>query len=312
MTQVGIPSKRAMMMSSSFHRHNQMAHNSQLTTHRECLCCVGNIISECIYRFDTQDREREMNGSNERSKKSDASTMSFYLYYWRVVAVVLAFTLITTTTTTTAQQQQQQQQSKPPITLNATAFKALLDDPNSNVNAVVDVRTRSEYIAGHINGSTLVESLASYNTSSQISTPADLMGCEDCRLIIYCRSGSRAAAAIQHLITAGYQGQLYNGLGTSQWTDAGYPLVVDDVSVVPPCTVNTTVSTQCQATTTTTTMSPIATVPTVPTTTTTTMAPAMTPSTTSDGRPTFRRIVNVLKSIATNLILTFLQLITGN
>jgi hypothetical protein len=66
-----------------------------------------------------------------------------------------------------------------PITLNATQFKTLLDDTTTQwFDVIVDVRTLSEYTTGHINGSTLVESLASYNTDSQVSTPADLKGCE--------------------------------------------------------------------------------------------------------------------------------------
>ena len=41
--------------------------------------------------------------------------------------------------------------------------------------------------------------------------------------------------ALDNLIAAGFNGTLYNGKGTSQWTSAGYPLVTTD-SVVPPCT----------------------------------------------------------------------------
>ena len=48
-------------------------------------------------------------------------------------------------------------------------------------------------------------------------------------------TGSRATSAIQVLLNSGFQGKLYNGQGTSQWTNAGYPLVTGD-SVVPPCT----------------------------------------------------------------------------
>jgi rhodanese-related sulfurtransferase len=147
----------------------------------------------------------------------------------------------------TAQQQQQQQPTIQITTLNATTFKQLIDDTTTKwFDVIVDVRTLSEYTTGHINGSTLVESLASYNTTSQVSTPDALRGCEYCNIVVYCRSGSRATDALQHLITAGYKGQLYNGLGVSQWTDAGYALVVDTVSIVPPCTTNTTVSEQCE------------------------------------------------------------------
>ena len=172
---------------------------------------------------------------------------------YRIIVVVFITVVFGASLTVTAS-------SLTPITLNATTFyTALMDDiiidstttTGSSRNkkwfdVIVDVRTQSEYTTGHINGSTLVESLASFNTTDQISTPQALHGCEYCDIVVYCRSGSRAATAIQHLIDAGYQGQLYNGLGVSQWTEAGYPLRIDDVSIVPTCTTNTTVSEQCE------------------------------------------------------------------
>jgi rhodanese-related sulfurtransferase len=134
-------------------------------------------------------------------------------------------------------------------TLNATEFKSMLDDTIVKwFDVIADVRTLEEYITGHIDGSTLVESLALYNTSDEITTPDALMGCEYCNIVVYCNSGKNATTALEHLIAAGYKGYLYNGLGVSQWTDAGYPLVEDDGSVIPPCTNNATVSEQCELT----------------------------------------------------------------
>ena len=88
--------------------------------------------------------------------------------------------------------------------------------------AVVDVRTLSEWEDGHIENATLVENLASTGSMDP------LLGCESCTLGIYCRSGARAGQAITRLIDAGFQGTLYNGLGTSGWVAAGYPLVTGD------------------------------------------------------------------------------------
>lgn len=51
----------------------------------------------------------------------------------------------------------------------------------------------------------------------------------------YPGAGPRATAAIDKLIAAGFNGTLYNGQGTRQWEDAGFPLFTTD-SVVPPCT----------------------------------------------------------------------------
>jgi len=40
--------------------------------------------------------------------------------------------------------------------------------------------------------------------------------------------------AIDLLLESGFNGTIYNGLGTSQWTAAGYPLVTTE-SVLPKC-----------------------------------------------------------------------------
>lgn len=114
-------------------------------------------------------------------------------------------------------------------------------------DVIVDVRSVGEWDAGRIPNATLVESLASYTVNggaNNVGTPADLAGCEYCRMIIYCRSGNRARTAIQILRDHGFQ-QLWNGMGVNQWTDANYSLVLTP-SVVPPCTVNDTVSDTCR------------------------------------------------------------------
>jgi rhodanese-related sulfurtransferase len=112
------------------------------------------------------------------------------------------------------------------IELTAVTFKELIDA--GALSAIIDVRTATEFAQdGHIANATLVESLASFGSSEQVTTPTALNGCEDCDLAVDCRSGSRAKAAIQHLLTAGFRGRLYNGLGVNQWTAAGYPLVMD-------------------------------------------------------------------------------------
>jgi rhodanese-related sulfurtransferase len=129
------------------------------------------------------------------------------------------------------------------VTLTPEQFYSLKD----SVNAVFDVRTLSEWDSGHIEGAMHVDSLSLYGTSSQISSPADLAGCEHCDIIVYCRFGARAVQALAHLEAAGFVGNLYNGLGVSQWTAANYPLVANSPSTPASCTVNTTASSQCLA-----------------------------------------------------------------
>ena len=110
-------------------------------------------------------------------------------------------------------------------------------------NVIVDVRAQSEWNDGHIENATLVENLAS-------TGPAELLlGCENCTIAVYCRSGARARDAIIRLQTVyNFQGEISNAFGVNQWTDAGYPLVMDD-SVAPPCNVtqDETCCTGCQA-----------------------------------------------------------------
>jgi phage shock protein E len=121
---------------------------------------------------------------------------------------------------------------------------------NKQVDAVIDVRSEAEWNQGHIEGGTLVENLASFGSSSQSGTPDDLIGCDYCSIVVYCRSGARAAVAIEHLQAAGFRGRLQNGQGTSQWTEAGYPLVTAAAAPSVPalCTYNETVQEACLAT----------------------------------------------------------------
>jgi rhodanese-related sulfurtransferase len=131
--------------------------------------------------------------------------------------------------------------------LTSEMFKMMIDA--GAFAAIIDVRTLAEFRDdGHIANATLVENLALFGTSSgQIGTPSDLAGCEQCDLAIYCRSGGRAAAAIQHLLNAGFVGRLYNGMGVSQWTAAGYLLVTgSDVSTPAACATTDAGAEQCQ------------------------------------------------------------------
>ncbi len=92
----------------------------------------------------------------------------------------------------------------------------------SAFDAIVDVRGLGEWESGHIPNATHIENL---------STNADpmpyLKGCEECTLVVYCSSGTRAANAINRLINNfGFEkATIYNGQGSSVWTDAGYSLV---------------------------------------------------------------------------------------
>ena len=102
---------------------------------------------------------------------------------------------------------------------------------------LVDVRSASEWARGHIANATHLDSLNAFGSALQVATPDDIGGCRKCSIAVYCRSGVRAAVAIQILQGAGFTGPLYNGLGDSQWTGAGFPLVTSQ-SLDPECKVS--------------------------------------------------------------------------
>lgn len=141
-----------------------------------------------------------------------------YFMQMKYITKLLASALVSATRSATT--------APPPITLQPGEVLAL----QNKVAALVDVRRQDEWDLGHIENATFVANMASM--PSQV---AMLDGCQNCSIIIYCRSGSRAGVAIQNLIDTGFVAQLYNGLGTMQWTQAGYPLV-NTPSVDPPCT----------------------------------------------------------------------------
>jgi len=105
--------------------------------------------------------------------------------------------------------------------------KELHDGIRSGMFDVVgDVRTRGEWLAGHIPGAPHTWAPALVDM---------LKGCESCNIVVYCASGRRAGTAIRVLAWAGFKGKLYNGMGVGDYTAAGYQLTTSPQSVQPPC-----------------------------------------------------------------------------
>ena len=75
---------------------------------------------------------------------------------------------------------------------------------------VVDVRTRGEYDAGHIENAVLVP-----NESIGNEMPEALPD-KEATLLIYCRSGRRSKEAAQKLLSLGYQ-SVYDFGGVIDW-----------------------------------------------------------------------------------------------
>ena len=101
--------------------------------------------------------------------------------------------------------------------------------------ALVDVRSRTEWNGGHLRNATLIEDLqVSGDTSA-------LAGCEECAIAVYCRTGTHAKVAAVMLEAAGFA-RVYDALGVTQWSAAGYTLVTTpeqppscaDCAGVPP------------------------------------------------------------------------------
>ncbi len=79
---------------------------------------------------------------------------------------------------------------------------------------LLDVRTRNEYVQGHIDGSTLVP-------LDQLAPSLNLIAAAEAPVIIICASGSRASTAATALRRAGKADVHVLGGGVSSWAGHG-------------------------------------------------------------------------------------------
>lgn len=84
---------------------------------------------------------------------------------------------------------------------------------------ILDVRTREEYAEGHIEGAINIPYDELEGRSSELE-----LSLED-ELVVYCRSGRRAAVAEATLFELGYTNLKDLEGSILKWTEAGYPLV---------------------------------------------------------------------------------------
>jgi len=90
---------------------------------------------------------------------------------------------------------------------------------------LVDVRTPSEYEAGHIAG-------ARHIPFGELSTRAHEI--DPTRpVVLYCRSGGRSAAATQAFQASGWEAQTLSG-GIVEWVQRGLPLEPEGGEVTRP------------------------------------------------------------------------------
>lgn len=101
-------------------------------------------------------------------------------------------------------------------TLDAAAFAELVARPGT---VVLDVRTPAEYASGHLEDAVNVDVQAA-DFSDRIAEldPAAVYA-------VYCRSGSRSAAALATMRASGFSRADHLGGGIAAWQAAGLPVV---------------------------------------------------------------------------------------
>jgi rhodanese-related sulfurtransferase len=82
---------------------------------------------------------------------------------------------------------------------------------------ILDVRTREEYMEGHIKDSVLIPSGELEDRLGELP--------DDKAIIVYCRSGSRSLTASNLLIENGFKAVLNIEGGITEWMNKGYPVV---------------------------------------------------------------------------------------
>ena len=73
--------------------------------------------------------------------------------------------------------------------IRRTIASSRFSNTSCNIDdAIIDVRSQSEWDAGHIEGATLALNLAAYPSDEvETAAPADFAGCETCTIVVYCR-----------------------------------------------------------------------------------------------------------------------------
>lgn len=105
-------------------------------------------------------------------------------------------------------------ENKEPNTNDTTYKKISAEDAKIIMDSedviILDVRTQEEYNGGHIENALLLP-------VTDIKDKADgILTDKDAKILVYCRSGNRSAAASKELISMGYT-NVYDFGGISSW-----------------------------------------------------------------------------------------------
>lgn len=119
--------------------------------------------------------------------------------------------------------------------LSMAEFKAGID--SNSYDMVIDVRSQSEWDEGHI--PTAIHVPMSAFSEDELWKKMEEAGfsCQkSCATIVaHCKRGVKSKEALTALRKMGFEGTLYDGMGTQNWLDAGYELTTEDDSVEPVC-----------------------------------------------------------------------------
>lgn len=101
----------------------------------------------------------------------------------------------------------------------ADAAALIAQNQGSSLFVILDVRTASEFAAGHLAGAINIDFYQS-DFKSKLSELA-----RDKTYLLYCRTGVRSAKAVAIMDSLGFT-RLYDlSGGITQWTQSGYPVV---------------------------------------------------------------------------------------
>ena len=90
---------------------------------------------------------------------------------------------------------------------------------NKDNSIIIDVRTREEFVSGHINDATNIDYY-----SSDFKEKLDLVK-KDVPLLVYCRSGGRSSRAANIMQSLGFT-EVYNlSGGIGAWKDSGFDVI---------------------------------------------------------------------------------------
>ncbi len=112
--------------------------------------------------------------------------------------------------------------------------KELIERINSNPKLVlIDVRTKDEYDAGHLKGSTWLErGIVEFTLARTLRDP-------NAEIIVYCLKGNRSALVVKVLKRMGYS-NVKSHIGLEEWFKASLPIYnyLGEVKMVKPQNLN--------------------------------------------------------------------------